>query len=345
MIEFEGVSKQYQSNNQVVTALENVNLKVDCGDIYGVIGFSGAGKSTLLRCVNQLEKPSSGIVWVNKQNLSTLKNGALQKEKRNIGMIFQHFNLLQSKTVFENVAMPLRLVRTPNAEVKKRVNELLSFVGLSDKAKSYPEQLSGGQKQRIGIARALATNPEILLCDEATSALDPETTSSILQLLKRINREYKITILLITHEMAVVREICNKVAVMEAGSVVESGSVLDIFASPQHETTKKFVRSIIPNEVPKSVLDLIESNKSNKVIFEVQVSDRHPSNTLISDLTTLGVSVNLLYASMNEVQGNSFGKLYLALEGSRQELTQAKTFLEESHFTTREVNKHAELVA
>ncbi|GAF13067.1 methionine ABC transporter ATP-binding protein [Bacillus sp. JCM 19046] len=345
MIVFDGVSKSFQSNKQAITALDNVNLTIETGDIYGVIGFSGAGKSTLLRCVNQLEKPTSGAVWVDGKNLATLRNGALQKEKRSIGMIFQHFNLLQSKTVFDNVAMPLRLVRTSKAEVNQRVTELLSFVGLSDKAKSYPEQLSGGQKQRIGIARALATNPSILLCDEATSALDPETTSSILQLLKKVNREYKITILLITHEMAVVREVCHKVAVMEAGKVVESGSVPAVFASPQHETTKKFVQSVIPNTVPQSVLELVKKVEADQTVLEVSVSDQQPSTTLISELTGLGVSVDLLYASMNEVQGTSFGKLYIALKGSRQELAIARTYLEESHFKVREVNKHAELVA
>ena len=232
MIEFQQVTKTFQVNKQKVEALKGIDLIVERGDIFGVVGYSGAGKSTLIRLVNLLERPSTGQVIVDGQPLTALKPKQLRQEKKKIGMIFQHFNLLNSKTVFDNVAIPLVLSGTPKTIIKKRVEELLDFVGLADKTKSYPEQLSGGQKQRIGIARALATNPSILLCDEATSALDPQTTSAVLQLLKKINKQYNITILLITHEMSVIREICNKVAVMEGGLVVEQGSVFEVFASP-----------------------------------------------------------------------------------------------------------------
>ncbi len=233
MITLENVTKIYQGGEKEVKALDDVNLQIEKGEIYGVIGFSGAGKSSLIRCVNLLERPTHGTITVNNQDLLRLSPKELREAKRDIGMIFQHFNLLDSKTVFTNVAMPLLLMKKPKEEVKKRVEELLDFVGLRDKADNYPDQLSGGQKQRVGIARALATQPSVLLCDEATSALDPQTTNSILNLLKKINQEYNITILIITHEMGVIREICDKVAVLDQGEVVESGSVFEVFARPK----------------------------------------------------------------------------------------------------------------
>lgn len=229
MIEFQGIHKEFKHKGKSMVALNDVSLKVERGDIYGVIGYSGAGKSTLLRMVNALEVPTTGKVMVKEKELGALSNHELSQVKKNISMIFQHFNLLESKTVFDNIAIPLILNKVTKKEIQNRVAELLDFVGLSDKKNSYPSQLSGGQKQRVGIARALVTNPEILLCDEATSALDPKTTVSILELLKRINEEFHITILVVTHEMEVIREICNKVAVMEQGQVIESGNVIDVF--------------------------------------------------------------------------------------------------------------------
>ena len=253
MIEFRRVSKLFDDGEKKIEALKEINITVEKGDIFGVIGFSGAGKSTLIRTVNLLEYPTSGEVIVEGKDLSKMAEKDLREAKKNIGMIFQHFNLLNSKTVFDNVAMPLLLSHKKKKEIEESVYEVLRFVGLEEKAMSYPNQLSGGQKQRVGIARALATNPSILLCDEATSALDPQTTKSILNLLKRINEEYKITILIITHEMEVIKEICNRVAVMEDGSVIESGNVIDIFAHPKTETTRNFVRSVVRDEVPASV--------------------------------------------------------------------------------------------
>lgn len=217
MIELRNVSKTYVRKGLSIEALKNINIKVDKGDIFGFIGFSGAGKSTLIRLVNRLEKVTSGEVLVEGEQLNTYSTSGLRKVRKKIGMIFQHFNLLESKTVFDNIAIPLVLLKRNKREIEGRVKELLAFIGLSDKADSYPNELSGGQKQRVGIARALASNPSILLCDEATSALDPQTTQSILDLLRKINKEYKITILIITHEMSVIQRICNKVAVMEKG--------------------------------------------------------------------------------------------------------------------------------
>src|SRR5699024_306656 len=220
-----------------------VNLRINKGEIFGVIGFSGAGKSTLVRLINYLERPSSGKVYVEGKSLDTYNNAQLRKVRKDIGMIFQHFNLLQSKTIYQNIAMPLILAKTPKHIIRERVLELLKFVGVEDKEKSYPNELSGGQKQRIGIARALATNPSILLCDEATSALDPQTTDSILQLLKQINEKYKITIVMITHEMSTIQKICHKVAVMEEGRVIEEGEVTKVFSQPKQQATKDFVKT------------------------------------------------------------------------------------------------------
>ncbi|GAF20490.1 methionine ABC transporter ATP-binding protein [Bacillus sp. JCM 19047] len=345
MIEFKNVSKTFSSNGQDVHALQNIQLTIEKGDIYGVIGFSGAGKSTLIRTVNLIERPTAGEIIVNNENLVSLQPRALQRAKRNIGMIFQHFNLLQSKTVFENVATPLRLVKTKKAEVKERVNELLQYVGLGDFASRYPDQLSGGQKQRVGIARALATNPAVLLCDEATSALDPETTSSILQLLKRINREYNITILMITHELGVVREICNKVAVMESGHIVEHGNVEDVLARPVHETTKKFVRSIIPDDLPEKVKQYLGQKGSDERIYKIDVTDETEQLSVFNDLVHQGLHVSLLYASMHEVRETSFGALYLSLKGNAAAQETARSYLEKHDAQVKEVTKDAGLVA
>ena len=234
MIIFENINKTYIKNKQQVNALNDINLKIETGDIYGLIGWSGAGKSSLIRLVNQLEKPTSGTVMVDGVNVNNLTGTAQRQHKKNIGMIFQHFNLLESKTVAQNIAIPLVLQGISRPEIDQRVDAMLAYVDLTAKKDSYPSQLSGGQKQRVGIARALITEPTILLCDEATSALDPQTTLSILKLLKQINDERKITILLVTHEMEVIASICNKVAVMEKGEIIEQGSVLDIFSTPKH---------------------------------------------------------------------------------------------------------------
>ncbi|SMO66438.1 methionine ABC transporter ATP-binding protein [Melghirimyces algeriensis] len=244
MIELKGISKTFpsQKGNQPVKALQNVDLHVAQGEIFGIIGRSGAGKSTLLRLVNGLETPTNGTVRVDGQEISQLAEKELRYARQKIGMIFQHFNLLQSRTVWKNVAFPLEMAKKPKETIRRKVDALLEQVGLSDRAQAYPSQLSGGQKQRVGIARALANDPKVLLCDEATSALDPETTSSILDLLREINRETGITLLLITHEMSVVQAICHRVAVMEGGQIVERGEVKSVFGNPKHSVTKQFVQ-------------------------------------------------------------------------------------------------------
>lgn len=251
MIQLEHISKRYVGPSGTVDALKDVSVHVEKGDIYGIIGSSGAGKSTLLRMVNQLEKPDTGTVTVAGRELSRLSKAELRKMRRKIGMVFQQFNLLESKTVFQNVAIPLILEGIPKEKITERVKEVLHIVELHDKRDTYVTQLSGGQKQRVGIARALATEPAILLCDEATSALDPKTTESILGLLKRINKKMGVTILLITHQMQVIQMICNKVAVMGNGQIVEQGTVLDVFSQPHAPVTQEFVRTVINDQIPQ----------------------------------------------------------------------------------------------
>jgi D-methionine transport system ATP-binding protein len=337
MIEFQNVKKVYRSKGQKVEALKGINLIVEKGDIFGVVGYSGAGKSTLIRLVNLLEQPSEGKVIVGGKDLTSLKPKELRLEKKNIGMIFQHFNLLNSKTVFDNVAMPLVLSGTPGKKIKERVEELLEFVGLADKAKNYPDQLSGGQKQRIGIARALATNPSILLCDEATSALDPQTTSAVLQLLKEINLKYNITILLITHEMSVIREICNKVAVMEGGKVVEQGSVLNVFSSPQTEIAKNFVRTVIHDEIPQSFLKNNES--TNPIVWKVNFVGATSGKPLLSTIAKkFDVDLSVLSANISEVQDTPFGNLIIEVTGEKQEIHRAFQFIKDENILVQELN-------
>lgn len=340
MIIFENITKVYPGKTNDVTALNGVNLHVKKGEIYGVIGSSGAGKSSLIRCVNYLERPTSGKVIVDGQDLSQLLPKQLRETKRNIGMVFQHFNLLNSKTVFTNVAMPLLIAKVPKEKVKKRVNELLEFVGLSDRADHYPDQLSGGQKQRVGIARALATQPSILLCDEATSALDPQTTESILNLLKRINKQYNITILVITHEMGVIRDICDKVAVLDEGKIVEYGPVFDVFSQPKEEITHNFVRSVMQDDIPQSIYNLIETKSNRQKVFRVIFVGESASNPLLSQITKqFAVEVNVLFGNITELQGQPFGHLIVSLDGSEAEIKKVLTYVRKRKVTIREVAK------
>ncbi len=243
MITIRYLNKTFVTPSGPLQVLRNVNLSIEKGEIFGVIGFSGAGKSTLVRCINRLEEPDSGEVWIGETEITRLNKKELRQARRKIGMIFQQFNLFDSRTVFRNVAYPLEVSGTPRDQIRARVDEILALVELSDKAKAYPAQLSGGQKQRVGIARALANNPEVLLSDEATSALDPKTTYAILELLEQINRKLNLTIVLITHEMDVLRHICNRVAVIEEGEIVEDGSIATIFADPRSDTTRLFINN------------------------------------------------------------------------------------------------------
>ncbi len=317
MIHIEHAVKTFEDGPQAVHALRDVSLHVEKGDIYGIVGFSGAGKSTLLRLVNGLEKPDSGKVTVIGQDLSSLTGKSLLQLRRRIGMVFQQFNLLEGKTVSHNVAMPLLLSGAPKKEIRERVKEVLRFVELEDKEETYVSQLSGGQKQRVGIARALATEPEILLCDEATSALDPQTTESILMLLRKVNREMGITILLITHQMQVIQKICNRVAVMEYGKIVEEGTVLSVFGSPQQEVTKRFVRSVISDQIPEVFLPVVRKEKRNQQVEMLKFIGDSVREPLIADLCrTPGLEVNILGATIQEMQGSVMSVFMLQLIGT-----------------------------
>lgn len=342
MIEFQNLKKVYESGGQQVAALNGIDLKINKGEIFGVIGFSGAGKSSLIRCVNLLERPTSGNVIVDGYDLTSMSVKEVRKIKKNIGMVFQHFNLLNSKTVFANVAMPLTLAKVPKDAIKKRVQELLEFVGLADKADYYPDQLSGGQKQRIGIARALATQPSILLCDEATSALDPQTTSSILQLLKKINKEYNITILIITHEMAVIREICDRVAVIEAGKIIEDGTVFDVFSAPKTQTAQNFVSSVMNDQLPDSIKEIIQKHAGMQKVFRINFVGNSAGQPLLSELAKqFDIHINVLFGNITELQGIPFGNLIVEFQGSDREVIRALTYINTKNISIKEVIAHA----
>ncbi|MGG0644346.1 methionine ABC transporter ATP-binding protein [Sporosarcina gallistercoris] len=315
MIEFKQAVKTFRLGKREVVAVNDVSLSVAQGEIFGIIGFSGAGKSTLLRLVNMLERPTTGSIQVQGVDLASLSQKDLRKLRRRIGMIFQNFNLFTSRTVAGNVAYPLKLAKGSKKDVTARVAELLDFVGLSDKAKDYPEQLSGGQKQRVGIARALATSPDILICDEATSALDPDTTADILRLLKKVNKELGITILLITHEMHVIQEICDRVAVMESGEVIESGSVFDTFTNPRHPTTRRFIQSV-QQDLPSDALLREWREKGGRKLYRVIFKGEVASDPVLSRLTQkFGVNFNIVYGSIRELQEKFFGNLLVSFDG------------------------------
>ncbi len=341
MIKFENVSKQYERNGITTQALQNINLTIQKGDIYGIIGYSGAGKSTLVRLINFLEKPTQGNVIIQNQLLNQLSNPQLRQVRRKIGMIFQHFNLLESKTVYENIAIPLVLIKKDKQAIKQKVYELLEFVGLSDKAHSYPKELSGGQKQRIGIARALANDPDILLCDEATSALDPQTTQSILELIKKINDQYKITVVLITHEMHVIEQVCHKVAVMEKGKIIEHGNVLEVFGHPKHKTTQNFVSSVINDQIPAGVVENlleIEGDKNNIKLFKLEFLGRSASEPVMNSLILQQkVVVNILFAHMSEIEKTVLGSMFVQLKGSDSNIEQSVHFLREHGVNVTEI--------
>lgn len=329
MIEFKDVSKTFKLGKREIHAVKNVSLTIEKGEIFGIIGFSGAGKSTLLRLVNMLERPSSGSVHILQTDVGKLSAKALRARRRNIGMIFQNFNLFNSRTVAGNVAYPLRLTSISKKEIETRVAELLQFVGLSDKAKDYPDQLSGGQKQRVGIARALATSPDILICDEATSALDPDTTADILRLLKKVNKELGITILLITHEMHVIQSICDKVAVMENGEVIESGNVFDTFTDPQHRTTKRFIKSVQQDLPSDQILKEWHASGGGKLYRIIFKGDR-ANEPLLSTITKKhSIDFNIVYGAVRELQEKLFGDLIISFIGERENIDNALSELKD----------------
>lgn len=314
-IAFEHVSKTFTVKGRSFEALHDVNLTVERGEIFGIVGFSGAGKSTLLRTVNALERPTTGRIVVEGREISALAGKELYSARQRIGMIFQQFNLLESRNVYKNIAYPLKLAKLPDAEIVDRVEELLAFVGLSDKALSYPSQLSGGQKQRVGIARALATRPEILISDEATSALDPQTTGEVLELLKRVNEEYGITILLVTHEIDVIREIADRVAVMENGEVVESGSVYEVFSAPRTAVARRFVSSVLHHIPSADALAKIRSIHHGRLV-QLHVEDRDTNHPFLSRVAREhDIDFNVVFGGVDELQGRLFGSLTVELLG------------------------------
>ncbi|MDD3395228.1 MAG: ATP-binding cassette domain-containing protein [Anaerotignum sp.] len=329
MIRFEGVNKRFFGKNGTVDALRDISLHVEQGDIYGIVGFSGAGKSTLLRMVNRLEKPDSGILKVFEQNLDELSKAQLRFVRRKIGMVFQQFNLLETKTVAQNIAIPLILEGMAKGKIQHKVDELLSFVELEDKKNTYVNQLSGGQKQRVGIARAIATEPSILLCDEATSALDPKTTASILLLLKKINREMGVTILLITHQMQVIQMICNKVAVMENAEIVEKGSVLEVFGKPKKPVTKEFVRTVVNDQIPPSIHKMLQDEKRHFRIERLKFIGEHVKQPVIAEICkTQGLEVNILGATVQEMQDSVMCLFLLQLIGQEKNIVQTEDFID-----------------
>ena len=330
MIEFKNISKHYQLKGQTIRALDQINLQIPAGSIFGIIGYSGAGKSTLIRLINLLERPNDGQVIINQKDFTALDPRSLRQERANIGMIFQHFNLLQSKTVAANIEMPMKLLGWSKANCEKRLAELLEFIDLKHKKDAYPDELSGGQKQRVGIARALANHPKILLCDEATSALDPQTTKSVLDLLKKINKEQGITIVMVTHEMDVIETVCDYVAVMEQGKVIETGSTIDIFSRPQHPTTKNFIQTVLQQQLPVNILNNLE-NQNHNSIYCLQFLGKSAQETVVQAvIKKFDISLNILFANMTEINGTVIGQMFIQLLGDPAIIQQAIEFLQQN---------------
>ena len=331
MIELIDVKKTYPLAGGNVEALKGVSLKVDRSDIFGVVGYSGAGKSTLIRCVNLLEHPDSGRVLIGGEDITDYPEEKLERVRQKIGMIFQHFNLLRSKTVYENIAFPLRYLRKGKKEIDEKVRELLSLVGLREKADSYPSQLSGGQKQRVAIARALANDPQILLSDEATSALDPLSTDSILHLLMELNRTLGLTIVIITHEMHVVKEICGKVAVMEDGRIVEQGGTFEVFAHPRAEITKSFTASLFKVDSVEKLLGQIDLNAllgaGGWLIHLMFVGENANDAYINRVIRQFDVEVSVIYGSIELIQTNPIGSLFVTVNGAEAQIVQAIEYL------------------
>ena len=342
VITLSDVDVQFREKNRSVHAVDHVDLTVERGDIYGVVGYSGAGKSTLVRTINLLQRPTSGAVNVLGEDMLALSPKQLRGERKRIGMIFQHFNLMNSLTIAENVAFPLKGIK-PKAEIDQKVTEMLTLVGLQDRATAFPTELSGGQKQRVGIARALASDPEILISDEATSALDPKTTSAILDLLKQLNETLGLTIVLITHEMEAVKQICNKVAVMDAGRIIERGSLLDIFAKPQEQLTKDFIDTTLQLDAA------IESVRKQPAVAHLQGADQLVRLTYLGASTDqplvatlykdFNVTANILFGDIQILQGTPFGNLIVVLSGTQADIDRTFKYLADNdvqvqHLTT-----------
>lgn len=335
MIRLENVSKTFTDSNKEVHAVNNVSLTINDGDIFGIIGFSGAGKSTLVRCINLLEKPTEGKVFVDDAEITALSGKELRKARKKIGMIFQHFNLMPSRTIFGNVAYPLRGSGLSKEEIKEKVHHLLELVGISEKENAFPSQLSGGQKQRVAIARALANDPNILLCDEATSALDPQTTKSILKLLQQLNQTLGITVVVITHEMAVVKEICNRVAVMDHGDVVEEGEVFHVFASPKEPLTRSFIKTTSNLQKIEELIAAdspVIATKKGELIVRLTYVEKNTSEPLISTVTQkFGIILNIVFADVEIVQNAPIGGTVAIVSGEGSRIDEALQYLRDKN--------------
>ncbi|WON93264.1 MULTISPECIES: methionine ABC transporter ATP-binding protein [unclassified Sphingobacterium] len=334
MIQLNNISKSFEVKATRIDALKDISLSIEKGEIFGVIGASGAGKSTLIRCVNLLERPDSGQVIIENEDLMSLSATGLMLKRRKIGMIFQHFNLLSSRTVYGNISFPLELEGKSKEFISQKVLELLRLVGLEDKADVYPANLSGGQKQRVAIARALANDPYILLCDEATSALDPATTKSILKLLKKINKQLDLTILLITHEMDVIKSICDQVAVLDHGELIETGPVESIFANPRETTTKNFIQSSLEVEIPLSFQERLKS--TGNPLVEIYLTSNEESIPFIQHLEQqYQVKTNIITAQIDYIGEMKFGVILAELSGEKENVTRSVSFLKEKHSQTK----------
>ncbi len=338
MIEIKNLTKQFQTAEGIVTALKDISLTVPDGDIYGIIGMSGAGKSTLVRCINMLEKPTQGTVEIDGVDLGTLSEKQLRDVRHDITMIFQGFNLLMQRTCLKNVTFPLELEGVKKADAKKRAMELLEIVGLQDKANVYPAQLSGGQQQRVAIARALATNPKVLLCDEATSALDPTTTNSILDLIRDINEKMGITVIVITHQMNVVENICKHVAIIEKGEIVERGEVGQVFSHPKSTAAKHLV---FPEGDPGAIIVTEPNETLVRVVYNGAMAAGQP---MVSRLAMeRGIEANIAYASLRELDGRAYGSMLLGIRGGREKLQEAIDFLTQTEdIIVEEVNQNVQ---
>ncbi|MGX7075113.1 methionine ABC transporter ATP-binding protein [Globicatella sanguinis] len=331
MIELKDIDVVFKQKDNVVTAVKDVNLSINRGEIFGIVGYSGAGKSTLVRTINLLQRPTHGSVIVNGQNLIELAPAELRTARKKIGMIFQHFNLMNSRTIFDNVAFPLKGSGLSKKEVAHKVAELLNLVGLKEKSDSYPSQLSGGQKQRVAIARALANDPDVLLCDEATSALDPKTTSSILKLLKELNQKLNITMVVITHEMAVVKDLCDRVAVMEKGHVLEEGSILEIFTQPKQRLTKEFINTATHFDQEIELVlkhpQTISISHESELARLTYTGDQTTQPFITEVIREYGIEINILYGHIEIIQNTPVGNLLVALKGEPQQINAATEFL------------------
>lgn len=330
MIKLEHITQTYVSpDGTAFDALKDVSIHIRSEEIFGIIGRSGAGKSTLVRCINLLNRPTSGSVIVDGQDLTKLPDDDLRKVRRSIGMIFQHFNLLSSRTVYDNIALPLELTGTPKDQIREKITPLIHLVGLDEHANKYPSQLSGGQKQRVGIARALANDPKVLLSDEATSALDPETTVATLELLKRINQELGVTIVMITHEMNVVKQICGRVVVMNKGQIVEEGDVIDIFARPQSETTRALIGQVMARDLPQSIVDTVNASRAlngrdNVHLLHLSFIGGEVTEPVISLASReFGINFNILRGTVDDLQGRTLGTLTLLVVAPGEKIGRA----------------------